>query len=103
MDKIILYSTNCPKCKVICKKLQQKNLDFTEIDCKADTTYIEMLKRVMKLDFTHFITGHLMTVFEKKIFEHYLEVAIEAKPENSERVTFHNFERPNTFQYAKKF
>ena len=66
-------------------------------------TYIEMLKRVMKLDFTHFITGHLMTVFEKKIFEHYLEVAIEAKPENSERVTFHNFERPNTFQYAKKF
>ena len=43
MDKIILYSTNCPKCKVICKKLQQKNLDFTEIDCKTDTTYIEML------------------------------------------------------------
>ena len=43
MDKIILYSTNCPKCKVICKKLQQKNLDFIEIDCKADTTYIEML------------------------------------------------------------
>lgn len=66
-------------------------------------TYIEMLKRVMKLDFTHFITGHLMTVFEKEIFNHYLEVALEAKPENSERVTFQNFERPNTFQYAKKF
>jgi glutaredoxin len=43
MDKIILYSTNCPKCKVICKKLQQKELEFTEIDCKTDTTYIEML------------------------------------------------------------
>lgn len=43
MEKIILYSTNCPKCKVICKKLQQKNLDFTEIDCIADTTYITML------------------------------------------------------------
>jgi glutaredoxin len=43
MDKIILYSTNCPKCKVICKKLQQKNIEFTEIDCKTDTTYIEML------------------------------------------------------------
>lgn len=43
MDKIILYSTNCPRCKVICKKLQQKNLDFTEINCKTDTAYIEML------------------------------------------------------------
>ena len=43
MDKIILYSTNCPKCKVICKKLQQKELEFTEIDCRTDTTYIEML------------------------------------------------------------
>ena len=43
MDKIILYSTNCPKCKVICKKLQQKEIEFTEIDCKTDTTYIEML------------------------------------------------------------
>lgn len=66
-------------------------------------TYIKMLKRVMKVDFTHFITGHLMMVFEKNIFNHYLEVALEACPENSERVTFHNFERPNTFQYAKKF
>lgn len=43
MDKIILYSTNCPKCRVIAKKLEQKNIDFTEIDCKADTTYIEVL------------------------------------------------------------
>lgn len=43
MDKIILYSTNCPKCKVITKKLAQKGIDFTEIDCKTDTTYIAML------------------------------------------------------------
>lgn len=43
MDKIILYSTNCPKCKVITKKLEQKGIDFTEIDCIADTTYIAML------------------------------------------------------------
>lgn len=43
MERIVLYSTNCPKCKVICKKLQQKNIEFTEIDCKADTTYIAML------------------------------------------------------------
>ena len=66
-------------------------------------TYIKMLKRVITLDFTHFITGHLMTVFEKEIFNHYLEVALEAKPENSTLVTFQNFERPNTYQYAKKF
>ena len=66
-------------------------------------TYIEMLKRVKKLDFTHFITGHLMTVFEKEIFNHYLEVAIDAKPENSKSVSFQNFDRPNTYQYDKKF
>ena len=66
-------------------------------------TYLNMLKRVINLDFTHFITGHLMVVFEKEIFNHYLEVALEAKPENSVPVTFHNFERPNTYQYAKKF
>lgn len=28
MDKIILYSTNCPKCKVIEKKLQLKGLPY---------------------------------------------------------------------------
>lgn len=44
MEKITLYSTNCPKCKVITKKLQQKGIEFTEIDCKADLTYIEMLR-----------------------------------------------------------
>ena len=69
----------------------------------AKETYIEMLKRVINLDFTHYITGHLMTVFDKKIFNHYLEVALDAKPENSTPVTFQNFERPNTYQYAKQF
>ena len=43
MENIVLYSTNCPKCKVITKKLTQKGIGFTEIDCKADTTYISML------------------------------------------------------------
>lgn len=43
MDKIILYSTNCPKCRVITKKLEQKNIEFTEIDCKTDETYLAML------------------------------------------------------------
>jgi hypothetical protein len=44
-------------------------------------TYIKMLQRVKELDFTHFITGHLMTVFEKKFFDYYLEVATTATPE----------------------
>jgi len=29
---IKLYSTHCPKCKVLTMKLQAKNIDFTEID-----------------------------------------------------------------------
>lgn len=28
MAKIKLYSTNCPKCNVLEKKLQSKNIDF---------------------------------------------------------------------------
>jgi glutaredoxin-related protein len=28
MAKIILYSTNCPKCNVLEKKLQNKNINF---------------------------------------------------------------------------
>lgn len=27
-----LYSTHCPKCKILTIKLQQKNINFTEID-----------------------------------------------------------------------
>lgn len=28
VNKIILYSTNCPKCKVLEKKLEAKNISF---------------------------------------------------------------------------
>lgn len=27
---VVLYSTNCPKCNVLKKKLLQKNIEFTE-------------------------------------------------------------------------
>ncbi len=30
MEKIILWSTHCPRCKVIEMKLKQKNIDYTE-------------------------------------------------------------------------
>ena len=32
MDNIILYSTNCPKCKVLEKKLIQKNIQYVKIE-----------------------------------------------------------------------
>lgn len=32
MDNIILYSTNCPKCKVLEKKLIQKNVQYIKIE-----------------------------------------------------------------------
>lgn len=32
MDKIILYTTNCPKCKVLEKKLENKNVEFEIVD-----------------------------------------------------------------------
>ena len=34
MEKIILYSTGCPKCEVLKKKLSDKNITYTEVDDK---------------------------------------------------------------------
>ena len=31
-SKIVLYSTHCPKCKVLETKLQQKGVKYTEIN-----------------------------------------------------------------------
>lgn len=30
--EVVLYSTGCPKCTVLKKKLQAKNIEFTEIN-----------------------------------------------------------------------
>lgn len=30
--EIVLYSTHCPKCKVLETKLRQKNIDYTELN-----------------------------------------------------------------------
>ena len=32
MNKIILYSTHCPRCNVLEKKLKEKNISYTEIN-----------------------------------------------------------------------
>lgn len=31
MEKVILYSTNCPRCNVLKKKMESKNIVFTEV------------------------------------------------------------------------
>lgn len=43
MDKIILYTTHCPKCRVIEKKLAQKSIQYEEVDAREDENVIEML------------------------------------------------------------
>lgn len=30
MENIILYTTHCPKCKILTKKLKEKNIPYTE-------------------------------------------------------------------------
>lgn len=32
MLKVILYSTHCPKCEILKKKLTDKNVNFTEVN-----------------------------------------------------------------------
>lgn len=32
MDKIILYSTHCPKCNILEKKLKEKGISYTEVN-----------------------------------------------------------------------
>lgn len=29
---IVMYTTHCPQCTILSKKLKQKNINFTEID-----------------------------------------------------------------------
>lgn len=43
MELITLYSTQCPKCRVVETKLQQKNLDYNIINCKEDASAIDTL------------------------------------------------------------
>lgn len=65
------------------------------------STYIKYLEKVKELDFTHFMTGHHMDVFDKKLIDYYLEVAKEANVEKSMKVNFGDFSTSQTYQYAK--
>lgn len=49
MTKVILYSTNCPKCNVLTKKLNKKQIDYientsTEEMISLGITQVPMLK-----------------------------------------------------------
>ena len=35
--KVVLYTTHCPKCKIVEMKLKQKNIEYSEND---DTAYM---------------------------------------------------------------
>lgn len=62
MQKIKLYTTNCPKCKVLEAKLRQKNIDFdliTDIKELIDKGFLSApILQVDDeyLDFSHAIT-----------------------------------------------
>ena len=49
MGKVILYSTHCPRCKVLTMKLQQKNIVYEEID-NEDEMIAKGFKEVPKLE-----------------------------------------------------
>lgn len=49
MGKVILYSTHCPRCKVLTMKLQQKNIVYEEID-NVDEMTAKGFKEVPKLE-----------------------------------------------------
>lgn len=38
MPKIVLYTTHCPKCTILTKKMQSKNIPYTEV------TDVELMK-----------------------------------------------------------
>lgn len=53
--EIVLYSTHCPKCKVLEMKLKQKNLSYTEVD-DVDTMLNKGIKAAPYLE----VDGELM-------------------------------------------
>ena len=55
MDKCILYSTGCPKCKVLESKLAQKNIDYI-VDDDIDVMISKGIESVPVLE----VNGEMM-------------------------------------------
>lgn len=43
MNQIILYSTHCPKCNILQKKLEAKNINYTEVNDVAQMQSLGLL------------------------------------------------------------
>lgn len=69
MDNIILYSTGCPKCNILIKKLQSKHIDYkivndTQIMLKKNIDTVPQLE----------INGKLLNFSEANIWVNQQEV-----------------------------
>lgn len=45
--KVVLYSTHCPKCNILEKKLTQKGIDFTIVDDNAEVVRFGKSHKIM--------------------------------------------------------
>lgn len=52
-DKIILYTINCPKCKVLELKLKQKNLSYSTVDNAEEVVKIGKLHNINSAPFIY--------------------------------------------------
>lgn len=60
MKKLILYTTGCPKCKILEKKLSDKGIDFEKCDDKEVMNSLGIVSvPVLKLD-----DGRMLGYFE---------------------------------------
>ena len=60
MEKMILYTTGCPKCKILEKKLSDKDIDFEKCDDKEVMKSLGIVSvPVLKLD-----DGSMLGYFE---------------------------------------
>ncbi|MBQ3421964.1 MAG: hypothetical protein IJH34_09895 [Romboutsia sp.] len=45
--EVVLYSTHCPKCNILEKKLTQKGIDFTIVDDNAEVVKFGKAHKIM--------------------------------------------------------
>ena len=51
---VVLFSTHCPRCNVLEKKLQQKNISYEEVND------VEIMKTTKKINTTHSVAQKLL-------------------------------------------
>ena len=76
MDNIRLYSTHCPKCRVIEKKLEQANIKYELIDAKDNPKVIEELSALGVRQMPVLIVNDKILGFSEINWDKYGEVII---------------------------